>query len=98
MKRIYPNGICVYIAPLKSLARERLKDWKARFGKSSLGWQVLELSGDTHHDQSALQRADILVCTPEKWYVVIMSLLLVRRRIVSNLTFAALFFRYASGI
>jgi len=28
---------------------------------------VLELSGDTHHDQSALQRADILVCTPEKW-------------------------------
>ena len=69
MKKIHPNGICVYIAPLKSLARERLKDWKARFGQSSLGWQVLELSGDTHHDQSALQRADILVCTPEKWYV-----------------------------
>ena len=66
MKKLHPTGICVYVAPLKSLARERLKDWKARFSKS-LGWQVLELSGDTHHDQSVLKRADVLVCTPEKW-------------------------------
>lgn len=28
---------------------------------------MLELSGDTHHDQRALSRADVLVCTPEKW-------------------------------
>jgi replicative superfamily II helicase len=28
---------------------------------------VLELSGDTHHDQKALNHADVLVCTPEKW-------------------------------
>jgi activating signal cointegrator complex subunit 3 len=67
MKRIHPNGICVYIAPLKSLARERLKEWKNRFGPSPLNWTVLELSGDTRHDQKALSSADVLVCTPEKW-------------------------------
>lgn len=67
MKRIHPKGICVYIAPLKSLARERLKEWKARLGSAPLNWSVLELSGDTQHDQKALSRADILVCTPEKW-------------------------------
>lgn len=67
MKRIHPKGICIYIAPLKALARERLKEWQQRLGSSPLNWNVLELSGDTHHDQSVLERADILVCTPEKW-------------------------------
>lgn len=67
MKRNHPNGICVYIAPLKSLARERLKEWKLRLGSAPLNWKVLELSGDTHHDQKALNNADVLVCTPEKW-------------------------------
>lgn len=67
MKRIHDNGICVYIAPLKSLARERLNEWKRRFGGDPVRWKVLELSGDTHHDRRALETADILVCTPEKW-------------------------------
>ncbi|KAL7563665.1 hypothetical protein ACA910_013398 [Epithemia clementina (nom. ined.)] len=68
MKRLYPkDGICVYIAPLKSLARERLKEWQAKFGQESMGWKVLELSGDTHHDRAVLEKADILICTPEKW-------------------------------
>ena len=67
MKRLHPNGICVYIAPLKSLARERLLEWQKRLGAAPLNWRVLELSGDTHHDQKALSNADVLVCTPEKW-------------------------------
>jgi activating signal cointegrator complex subunit 3 len=67
MKRIYPDGICVYIAPLKSLARERLREWKRRLGSLPLGWNILELSGDTHHDQRSIQKADVLVCTPEKY-------------------------------
>jgi activating signal cointegrator complex subunit 3 len=67
MKRIYSDGICVYIAPLKSLARERLKEWRLRLGSAPLLWRVLELSGDTHYDRSVLRRADLLVCTPEKW-------------------------------
>ena len=67
MKKLNPNSKCVYIAPLKSLARERLKEWTARLSKRPLHWKVLELSGDTHHDSRALNSADVLVCTPEKW-------------------------------
>jgi len=67
MKRLHERGIAVYIAPLKSLARERLREWQKRFGSSQMRWKVLELSGDTHHDRQALENADILVCTPEKW-------------------------------
>lgn len=70
MKTLHPDGICVYIAPLKALARERLKEWKERLSSPPLRWNVLELSGDTHHDQHALERADVLVCTPEKWDLV----------------------------
>ena len=36
-------------------------------GIPGLNWNVLELSGDTSHDRYALERADLLVCTPEKW-------------------------------
>jgi len=67
MKALHPKSICVYIAPLKALARERLKEWKQRLGGAPLNWSVLELSGDTHHDKNVLERADVLVCTPEKW-------------------------------
>ena len=67
MKRLHPKGIAVYIAPLKSLARERLREWQDRLGTPPLRWNVLELSGDTHHDQKALSMADVLICTPEKW-------------------------------
>ena len=41
MKRLHKNGICVYIAPLKSLARERLNEWKKRFGGEPMNWKVL---------------------------------------------------------
>jgi activating signal cointegrator complex subunit 3 len=67
MKKMHPDGVCVYIAPLKSLARERIKEWRTRFGTPPLKWKVLELSGDTHHDSRVLNEADVLVCTPESW-------------------------------
>jgi activating signal cointegrator complex subunit 3 len=67
MKQLRPSSICVYIAPLKALARERLKEWQRRLGAPPLSWNVLELSGDTHYDVSVLERSDVLVCTPEKW-------------------------------
>jgi len=65
-----PGAKCVFIAPLKSLARERLKDWRQSLGREPLHWNVLELSGDTRHDNRALNGADILICTPEKWDLV----------------------------
>lgn len=55
---------------INSLARERLKEWKKRLGGEPLRWKVLELSGDTHHDNRTLKNADVLVCTPEKWDLV----------------------------
>jgi len=70
MKKLNPKAKCVCIAPLKSLARERLREWKERFGGPPLRWNVLELSGDTHHDSYTMNRADILVSTPEKWDLV----------------------------
>ena len=35
-----------------------------------LGWCVLELSGDTSVDSGKMAKADILICTPEKWDLV----------------------------
>jgi activating signal cointegrator complex subunit 3 len=67
MKKHNPRAKCVYIAPLKSLARERLKEWKKTLGAPPLKWKVLELSGDTSHDSHALNNSDVLICTPEKW-------------------------------
>lgn len=60
------GGKIVYIAPLKALVKERLKDWSARFVKL-LGKKVVELSGDVTPDIQALGSADILCTTPEKW-------------------------------
>ena len=56
MKKIEPKAKCVYIAPLKSLARERLKEWRRKLGSPPLNWKVLELSGDTHHDEKTLKK------------------------------------------
>jgi activating signal cointegrator complex subunit 3 len=64
LKHNQPDGICVYIAPLKALAGERMKDWRKRFGAAPLSWKVLELSGDTHHDQATVERADVSFLIP----------------------------------
>ena len=42
----------IYIAPMKAIAKERLKDWDKRL--SVLGKSVLELTGDFTPDQEAL--------------------------------------------
>lgn len=56
----------VYIGLLKALVRERIKDWEKKFGQL-LGKRVLELIGDTTPEFHALERADIILTTPEKW-------------------------------
>lgn len=60
-----PEKKCVYIAPLKSLVKERLKDWVPRF--KSIKKSVVELSGDFTPDLETLKKADIIVTTPQKW-------------------------------
>ncbi|KAI4723607.1 P-loop containing nucleoside triphosphate hydrolase protein [Aureobasidium sp. EXF-10727] len=56
----------IYMAPTKSLCSERARDWKAKF--EPLNLKCEEMTGDSdinslHH----VQRADIIVTTPEKW-------------------------------
>ena len=62
----YPGGKAVYIAPLKALVRERVDDWHERM-EQRLGKRVVELTGDSSPDIRAIERADVIVTTPEKW-------------------------------
>jgi len=62
-----PHHKIIFIAPLKALAKERIIDWKKRLEQGSLQKSVLELTGDVTPDLRALQKADVLITTPEKW-------------------------------
>jgi activating signal cointegrator complex subunit 3 len=46
--------------------RERIEDWKERLEKN-LGRRVVELTGDVTPDARTIERADVIVTTPEKW-------------------------------
>ena len=60
-----PDKKVIYIAPLKALAKERLRDWTERLGV--LHKKVVELTGDYTPDIASLNSADVLITTPEKW-------------------------------
>ncbi len=60
-----PNNKIIYVAPLKSLAKERIRDWEVKMGK--INRKVIELTGDFTPDLKLLLEADILITTPEKW-------------------------------
>ncbi|KAL3084609.1 hypothetical protein niasHT_035608 [Heterodera trifolii] len=61
-----PGKKCVYIAPLKALVRERVLDWEDKFHRR-LGYQIVEVSGDNTPEPHELNKASILITTPEKW-------------------------------
>jgi len=68
MLRGWQNGTfkIVYMAPTKSLCSERARDWKAKF--EPLGLKCEEMTGDSDiNSLQHVQRADIIVTTPEKW-------------------------------
>ncbi|KAJ3189894.1 activating signal cointegrator 1 complex subunit [Gaertneriomyces sp. JEL0708] len=64
--RDFPKGKVVYIAPLKALVRERVKDWRDRLC-GLMGRKLVELTGDVTPDLRTLESADIIITTPEKW-------------------------------
>ncbi|XP_023246702.1 activating signal cointegrator 1 complex subunit 3 [Copidosoma floridanum] len=69
MMRVFknePDRKVVYIAPLKALVRERMKDWTKRLG-GLLGKSVVELTGDVTPDIKVISTSDVIVTTPEKW-------------------------------
>ncbi|KAK7927081.1 Sec63 Brl domain-containing protein [Apiospora marii] len=61
-----PGSKVVYIAPMKALVRERVKDWGDRLARP-LGLKLVELTGDNTPDTRTIKDADIIVTTPEKW-------------------------------
>ncbi|ODQ66264.1 Sec63-domain-containing protein [Nadsonia fulvescens var. elongata DSM 6958] len=58
----------VYIAPLKALVQEQVRE----FGKSlgSLGLKVAELTGDSNLTKQQIAETQMIVTTPEKWDVI----------------------------
>ncbi|KAI9760134.1 MAG: hypothetical protein M4579_001854 [Chaenotheca gracillima] len=61
-----PGSKVVYIAPMKALVRERVKDWRARLTQP-MGLKLVELTGDNTPDTRTIRDADIIITTPEKW-------------------------------
>ena len=61
-----PGSKIVYIAPMKALVRERVKDWSKRLTQQ-MGLKLVELTGDNTPDTRTIRDADIIVTTPEKW-------------------------------
>ncbi|POR38815.1 Putative helicase mug81 [Tolypocladium paradoxum] len=61
-----PKSKVVYIAPMKALVRERVKDWGSCLARP-LGLKLVELTGDNTPDTRTIKDADIIITTPEKW-------------------------------
>ncbi|KAK4981978.1 putative steryl acetyl hydrolase mug81, partial [Elasticomyces elasticus] len=61
-----PGSKVVYIAPMKALVRERVKDWGRRL-TAQMGLKLVELTGDNTPDTRTIRDADIIITTPEKW-------------------------------
>lgn len=62
------NAKVVYIAPTSDIARERVLDWRVRFGKG-LGVKVVSLTGETSVDLKLLADGTMVVATPHQWDV-----------------------------
>lgn len=62
------NFKIVYIAPLKALVQEQVREFDRRL--SHLGITVSELTGDSNLTKHQIESTQILVTTPEKWDVI----------------------------
>lgn len=62
------NFKVVYVAPMKALAAEMVRNFSKRL--ESLGMVVRELTGDMQLSKAEIMKTHMLVTTPEKWDVV----------------------------
>jgi len=58
----------VYIAPLKALVQEQVREFRRRLSPYSI--KVSELTGDSRLTRQEIENTQILVATPEKWDIV----------------------------
>lgn len=61
----FPTKKVVYIAPMKALVREKMKDWTVKFKK--INKIVTEITGDVTPNSEFVNNANIIITTPEKW-------------------------------
>lgn len=62
------NCKIVYIAPLKALVQEQVREFQRRL--DIFGVKVSELTGDSNLNKQEIMQSQILVSTPEKWDVI----------------------------
>lgn len=62
------NFKIVYLAPLKALVQEQVREFQRRL--DYLGIKVEELTGDSNLSRRQIDQTQILVSTPEKWDVI----------------------------
>ncbi|KAM0824259.1 hypothetical protein ACQ4PT_070323 [Festuca glaucescens] len=56
----------IYIAPMKALVQEKMRDWTAKLG--ALGISCLEMTGDSEfYNKKAIHDSDLILTTPEKF-------------------------------
>lgn len=58
----------VYIAPLKALVQEQVREFQRRL--HHFGVKVAELTGDSNLSKQQIEETQLLVATPEKWDVI----------------------------
>lgn len=60
----------IYVAPIKALVQEIKENFSKKLGSAPYNLVVEELTGDHQLDQKQISRAQLIVCTPEKWDIV----------------------------
>ena len=67
-------GKIVYISPKSELCSEIYSNWNKRLGEDGLGLNLEllsdNLSGQISTELAALSRADLIICTAEKWDII----------------------------
>ncbi|CAH1783166.1 unnamed protein product [Owenia fusiformis] len=63
-----PDGKCVYVTPMDSLAEQVYSDWHNKFSLQ-LGKKVVLLTGETGTDLKLLAKGNIIISTPGNWDV-----------------------------
>ncbi|KAJ2934391.1 hypothetical protein H1R20_g2701, partial [Candolleomyces eurysporus] len=67
-KREQKRAVC--IEPYQEMVDMRVKEWQDKFGNVQGGKEVVSLTGETSADLRALEKGDIIVCTPIQWDVI----------------------------
>ncbi|GAA5834693.1 hypothetical protein JCM9279_007084 [Rhodotorula babjevae] len=57
----------VCLEPFQDVVDARVAEWRAKFGRVQGGKEILALTGETSQDLRLLEKADVVVCTPQQW-------------------------------